>query len=216
MPRNWNVAADASDKIYIADDFKRAMYQLVSLQCLYSRFVHHSTSYRIISSYREEFEEAISLMGLRLEFNDRLEFCFVIPEIVKDTPLDQQETLFLLVLRQLYHIKGSAGDLDRDGDAVITIDELISTYRSVTNRDLESKSENIRRLVKVASRKGLAKIYEKPENDPQPFAIIILPGIAEILSEHVVGRFGAYLKSGLISNTADIELEIEENSNENA
>lgn len=219
MPRNWNAIADASEGVYIADDFKQAMYQLVSHQCLYSRFVHHGTSYRIISKYRGEFEEAVALMGSRLRFNDRLEFCYVTPETVKETPLDYQETLFLLVLRQLYHIKGSAGELSNEGDAVISIDELASTYRSMTGRDLESKSHVIRGLVKIASRKGLARIHEKPDNDPQPFAVIILPAIAEILSEHAVGRFGAHLKSSLVSTlgeNAENMSEIEDGPSENA
>lgn len=198
MPRNWNAIADESEGIYVTDDFKRAMYQLASHQCLYSRFGHHATSFRIISKYRDAFEEALALMGLRLGFNDRLEFCYVVPEVIKDTLLDYQETRFLLVLRQMYHIKGSAGDMTIEGDALVNVEELVSTYRSMTGLELETKNQAIRELIKMASRKGLARILEKPENDPQPFAIIILPAIAEILSEHAVARFGAQLKSGLV------------------
>lgn len=217
MPRNWNSLADGSEGIYVADDFKRAMYQLVTHQCLYSRFNHHSTAFRLISKYRDEFEEAVALLGLRLGFNDRLEFCYLTPEVVKDTPLGIDETRFLLVLRQLYHLKGSAGDLSIDGDAYISLDELESTYRSMTGEELDSKVHVVRGLVKMASKKGMAKLLEKLEDDPQPFAIIILPAIAEILSEHAVARFGAQVKSGLVVHSASANgADREEVNNEGA
>lgn len=205
MPRNWNSAAEASNGLYTPDNFKQAMYQLVTHQCLYSRIIAHGVSYRLISEYRDEFEEALALMGLRLGFNDRLEFCFVTLENVKDTPMDKQETLFLLVLRQLYHTKGSAGDLTPEGDALVSVPELVTTYHSMTGEELESKSNIIRGLVKAANRKGLARIQEKPENDPQPFAIVILPAIAEVLSENAINRFGAALKASLVTHEASMQ-----------
>lgn len=218
MPSNWNSIADRTDGIYIPDDFKQAMYQLVSHQCLYSRQNNHVKSYRIISEYRDDFEEAASLMGLKLRFNDSREFCYVIPETVKDTPLDTQETLFILALRQLYHMKGSVGDLTPEGDATVSIDELISTCRTMTGRELEAKGNTIRSLVRSASRKGLAKIQDSPDGDPQPFTITILPGIAEILSEHAINRFGAQLKSELVFHapSATEKIRHEEELDENA
>jgi hypothetical protein len=201
MPRNWIALAEASEGVYIADDFKQALYQLVVHQCLYARFNHHGTAYRLISTYRREFEEAVELMGLRLGFNERLEFCYVTPDVVKHTPLDMQETLFLLVLRQIYHLRGSAGELTDEGDAIIGPEELVTTYHSMTGRTLDTKNQSvIKGLVKFASKSGLARLLDAPDGDPQPFAIAILPAIAEVLSEHVVNRFGAHLKSGLVGH----------------
>ncbi|MCA3000634.1 MAG: DUF4194 domain-containing protein [Burkholderiales bacterium] len=201
MPRNWRSIAEASNGIYEVDDFKQALYQLVIQQCLYSRFQQQATAFRIISGHRRDFEEAVELLGLRMGFNDRLEFCYVIPEAVKHTALDTQDTLFLLVLRQLYHLRGSAGDLTDEGDAVVSIEELVETFRSMTGRPLEAKNQNLLKgLLKVASRCGLARLIDAPEGDPQPFAIAILPGIAEVLSENAVNRFGANLKSALVTS----------------
>lgn len=200
MPRNWRSLAEASDGIYTVDDFKQSLYQLIAQQCLYGRFNHQSTAFRIVSAYRHDFEEAVDLMGLRLGFNERLAFCYVVPETVKLTPLDTQDTLFLLVLRQLYHLRGSAGELTDEGDAIIGIEELVATYKSITERTLETKKGVVRGLVKTAARCGLARLVDVPEGDPQPFAVAILPSIAEVLSEHAVGRFGAHLKSALVSS----------------
>lgn len=216
MPRNWRSLADASNGIYEVDDFKQALYQLIVHQCLYSRFNQQSTAFRIISAHRRDFEEAVELMGLRLGFNERLEFCYVVPEVVKQTPLDTQDTLFLLVLRQLYHLRGSAGELSDQGDAVVGIEELVATYRSMTGRTLEVKNQSLLKgLVKVASRCGLARLIDASEDDPQPFAISILPAIAEVLSEHAVNRFGAHLKSSLIT-TGDVNASEKEGAREDA
>ena len=216
MPRNWRSLADASNGIYEVDDFKQALYQLIVHQCLYSRFNQQSTAFRIISAHRRDFEEAVELMGLRLGFNERLEFCYVVPEVVKHTPLDTQDTLFLLVLRQLFHLRGSAGELSDEGDAVVGIEELVATYRSMTGRTMETKNQSLLKgLVKVASRCGLARLIDAPEDDPQPFAIAILPAIAEVLSEHAVNRFGAHLKSSLVT-TGDVNASEKEGAREDA
>ncbi len=216
MPRNWRSLADASNGIYEVDDFKQALYQLIVHQCLYSRFNQQSTAFRIISAHRRDFEEAVELMGLRLGFNERLEFCYVVPEVVKHTPLDTQDTLFLLVLRQLYHLRGSAGELSDEGDAVVGIEELVATYRSMTGRTMETKNQSLLKgLVKVASRCGLARLIDAPEDDPQPFAIAILPAIAEVLSEHAVNRFGTHLKSSLVT-TGDVNASEKEGAREDA
>lgn len=201
MPRNWNSLANASEGIYVPDDFKQALYQLIWHQCLYARFNQHSTAYRLISVYRRDFEEAVELMGLRIGFNERLEFCYVTADVVKQTPLDMQETLFLLVLRQLYHLRGRAGELTDEGDAIVGPEELIATYRSMTGRTLDTKNQGaIKALIRSASRNGLARLADASDGDPQPFVIAILPGIAEVLSEHAVNRFGAHLKAGLVTS----------------
>lgn len=201
MPRNWRSLAEASDGIYTVDDFKQSLYQLIVHQCLYARFNQQSTSFRIVSAHRHDFEEAVELLGLRLGFNERLEFCYVVPEVVKHTPLDTQDTLFLLVLRQLYHLRGTAGELSDEGDAIVGVEELVATYRSMTGRTLETKNQSVvKGLVKAASRCGLARLIDTPEGDPQPFAIAVLPAIVEVLSEHAVNGFGAHLKSSLITS----------------
>lgn len=218
MPRNWKVLADASEGVYVENDFKQALYQLVVHQCLYARFNHQSSSFRLISNHRKDFEEAADLMGLRMRVVDRHEFCYVVPDTVKHTALETQETLFLLVLRQLYHLRGNAGELTAEGDAIVGPEELVSTYHSMTGRDLDTKNQGvIKGLVKFASKSGIARLVDAPDGDPQPFAIAILPGIAEILSEHVVGRFGAHVKSGLVGkNDSDVMLGGKEGVDEDA
>lgn len=198
MPRTWESLAQSTDGDYAVDDFKQAFYQLVTQQCLYARFVQQGVAYRLISRHRTEFKEAADLLGLQLAFNDRLEYCYVNQAVARNSPMDLQETMFLLVLRHAYHLHASAGDLTPEGDAVISIPDLQETYKGLTGRDLETRTQVLKAQVKSAQRNGLARLAEADDGDGQPFAIAILPGIADVLSEHAVNRFGAHLKASLI------------------
>lgn len=195
MPRDWNALAERSAGLYEPGHFKSAMYQLVVQQCLYLRQKDQAVAFRLISAHRDAFEEALDLMGLRLGFNDRLEFCFVTRDAGTQGAMDLQETFFLLTLRYIYHVRASAGDLTQEGDAQVGIPEFEESYKTICHRDFEGRADNLRALLRMASRHGLARWVDPPEGDPQPFAIAILPGIAEVLSEYALNRFGADLKA---------------------
>lgn len=197
MPASWDAVADRTDGDYTVDDFKQAMYQLVSQQCLYQRFHQQSVSYRLIVRHEKEFKEVADMMGLKLAVNARLGYCYVRQDVAKPAPMDLSETLFLLVLRQLYHQHANAGALTDEGDAVINLAELIETYKQSTGRDLDAKLSNLRNLLKSAQRCGIAREVKQLDDDPQPFAVAILPGITDILSEYAINRFGADLKANL-------------------
>ncbi|HBO3911250.1 DUF4194 domain-containing protein [Pseudomonas aeruginosa] len=201
MPRNWTALVEASEGLYEIDDFKRAMYQLVVQQCLYLRQRDQAVAYRLITSHRREFGEALDLMGLRLGFNDRLEYCYVVQDGGHVAALDLQETLFLLTLRHVYHLRAGAGDLTPDGDAVVGIPEFEESYKALCHRDLDTRAEPLRTLLRMAARHGLAKVAASPDGDPQPFMIAILPAVVDVLSEHAISRFGAHLNSGMVGST---------------
>jgi hypothetical protein len=197
MPRNWEALADASEGLYKVEDFQQALYQLVTQQCLYARHQHQSFAYRLISRYRSEFKEAADLMGLKLNFSDRLSFCYVVQDVGRPQLMDLKETMFLLTLRQIYHLRANAGDLTPEGDAIVELPELQEGYRQLTGRDLDTSRAPMEALLKSTKRHGLARIGETEANDAQPYTVIILPGIAEVLSEYAVSRFGAALKASL-------------------
>jgi hypothetical protein len=197
MPRNWTSAAAASDGLYTENDFKQALYQLVCSQALYAREQNHSVSYALITRYRAEFREAADLLGLRLEFSESYRYCFVVPYTAKHQLMDTTETLLMLVLRRMYHDKALTGDLEA-GEATVSIDELMSAYRASTQRELPKHAGDIKELIGRARRYGIAKLGSSPEGDPQPFTILILPAITDILSESALSRLGAYQQSNIV------------------
>lgn len=123
--------------------------------------------------------------------------------------MDLTETLLLLVLRKLYHDKASTGDIDV-GEATISIPDLMSAFTAATSRELPANTGQLRDLIQQMRRYGIAKIGSQVESDPQPFTIVILPAIVEIMSESAISRLGAYQNA--IVDTAEIEDEREEQS----
>lgn len=199
MPRNWNAQADDSNGLYVCDDFRQAMYQIVASQCLYLRFKNHATAYRIISRYRDDFQEALDLMGLKLRFKDDQDYCFAVPTVAKYLPVDRQETLFLLVLRQIYHIHALEGDLTLEDEVIVALPEFMSVYEALTGEEFDKKASLLHSLIRSARRYGLAREVDSPDDgDHQDFAIAVLPAIVEVLSEYAVGRVGAGLKAALL------------------
>ncbi|MFA9440830.1 DUF4194 domain-containing protein [Uliginosibacterium sp. sgz301328] len=194
MPRNWDQIAESTEGKYVPSDFKQAMYQMVVGQCLYARFQRQAVSYRLISTYRKEFKEALDLMGLELGFNDSLQYCYVRQDTSKLIPMDLQETFFLVTLRKLYHSRASVGDLTAEGDARVGIEEFETHFKELAKRDFDKRGGSLRELLKASKAKGLAREIEPEDGDPQPFAISINPGIVDILSEYALNRFSADLK----------------------
>lgn len=203
MPKNWSALAQHSDGMYVENDFKQAFYQLVCSQVLYAREIQHGVSYALITKYRMDFREASDLLGLNLEFNDNLRYCFVVPYTVKHQQvLDTTETLLILVLRRIYHDKATTGDLDT-GEALVTVSELASTYQASTKREFPKTAGELKEYILRLRRYGIAKLGKPVDGDPQPFTVVILPAINEILSDTALGRLGAYQLAAIESDTAE-------------
>jgi hypothetical protein len=212
MPKSWTALAQ-SDGLYIENDFKSAFYQLVCSQVLYSRETNHAVSYALIAKYKSEFREAADLLGLRLEFNDSLRYCFVVPYLTKHQHiLDTTETLLILVMRRIYHDKATTGDLDT-GEATITIGELTSTYLASTKRELPKASGELKEYIGRLRRYGIAKLGE-PIDDDQPFTVVIQPAITDILSDMTLGRLGAYQQASADSINSEPSDETEDQIDE--
>ncbi|BBN89452.1 DUF4194 domain-containing protein [Azospira sp. I09] len=218
MPRNWESITNNDENCpYAPDDFRRAMYQLVCQQCLYLRFPQHAKAYRLITAYESYFREALDLLGLRLIHKIDREFLVVIQTVARPQRMSKAQTLFLLVLRQAYHLRASIGDVANGfGDVIYNIPEFEDLYREMTGLTLVEKSlAPLRDLLRDAAQHGLARETQAPDGDPQPFEICILPGIVEVLDENTVGRFGAALKAELAVSSSETLSEGEGISPEN-
>lgn len=201
MPRNWGDLAESTDGVHTVEDFQQALYQLVISQCLYARFRRQVRSYRLIARFPKEFKEAADLLGLTLVVKEQEGYCFVRQDATRFGSMDIQETRFLLTLRKLYHLRAIEGDLTPiNRDATVSIEEFELAYRDLIKHDFDG---DLRALLKTARAKGVAMEDKEVirDGDVQPFAIAILPGITELLSEQAVDKFGASLKASMVSST---------------
>ncbi len=189
MPRTWEKLANG-DALYNSEsDYQAAAYQLVTAQVLYEQDQTQRVSYHLIRRYPAEYKEALGLFGMELIINEDYRYCAAVPRESRKVLLPLQDTLLILVMRQLFHERAMKGELEA-GRAVITIEELQTHYTQATNRTLPLTVTDMRETLAPLRRFGLIRLLEA--EDAQPFTIAIQPAIEELVNEAAVGKLGAY------------------------
>lgn len=192
MPVTWDRIAEKED-FYTASDFQQAAYQLITEQVLYESAQTQRKAFQIVQRHLGAFKEAVALFGLELFVNQSYRYCYAVPKDVRQSPLSLEDTLLILVLRQLYHDRAGKGDLDTDGRAVLEIEDLKQAYKGATGRELPTGSIELREKIQGLRRFGVARAIDPAPGSIQPFDVCIMPGIEELVNETAVSRLGAYL-----------------------
>jgi len=191
MPRTWEKLANA-DELYTSEsDYQSAAYQLVTAQVLYEQEPHQRVAYHLIRRYPAEFKEAMGLLGMELLVNDDYRYCAAVPREARKVYLPLQDTLLILVLRQLFHELAMKGELE-SGRALITIEELKTNYTQSTGRTLPQSVVDLREALAPLRRYGLARLVDTEPGDVQPFNIAIQPAFEVLVNEAAVSKLGAY------------------------
>lgn len=193
MPSNWERIAEADDIYKDVNDFKQAAYQLITEQVLYESSNTQRKAYYIIQKHLGHFKDAVALFGLELFVNHSYRYCYVVPRDVRQVPLSLDETLLILVLRQIYHTRASKGDQETDGRVIVGIEDLKQTFKGSTGRELPAGAGDLKDTIQSLRRYGIARTVDSEPGSIQPFDISILPGIEELVNENAVSRLGAYL-----------------------
>lgn len=190
MARFWDRIAE-DNAVYLAGDFASAMYQLITEQALYYHNRDQRNAYNIVKTAIPHFKEAASICGCELHVSDDYAFVAAIPKGVRRNPISRADTLLALVLRKLYQERMTAAELLDTGSAIVTIEELQDTYRSLTGLELPVSTTELRDTIRRMKRYGLAKEQKAEEDDIQPFNIEMLPGIVVLLSDVAMQRLAA-------------------------
>lgn len=191
MPRTWEKLANADELYNSESEYQLAAYQLVTAQVLYEQDPSQRVAYHLIRRYPGEFKEAVSLLGMELIVNDDYRYCAAVPREARKVYLPLQDTLLILVLRQLFHERAMKGELEA-GRALITIEELKAHYTQGTGRVLPQAVVELREALDPLRRYGLARLVDTEPGDVQPFNIAIQPAIEELVNEAAVSKLGAY------------------------
>jgi hypothetical protein len=191
MPRTWEKLANADSLYNNESDYQAAAYQLVTAQVLYEQDQTQRVSYHLVRRYPTEFKEALALFGMELIISDDYRYCAAVPRESRKVLLPLQETLLILVMRQLFHERAMKGELD-SGRAVVTIEELQTHYTQATNRVLPQTATDLRETLAPLRRYGLTRLIDTDPGDAQPFSIAIQPAIEELVNEAAVSKLGAY------------------------
>jgi hypothetical protein len=194
----WDGAAARSDGRFAPVEFEQAAYRLVCEQVLYYADRHSRTAYHLLVEFEREVRTALAPTGVDVGVNRQFRYVYAIPSHGKAGTASTAQTLFALVLRQVYDEAARAAELTDDGEAVCGLVELQEKYRLMVGREFPSKSE-LRDLMRVARRWGIARPATGHDDelldgelDGQEFAVMIRPAIAVVLGESALARLASW------------------------
>lgn len=196
MSQYWETLAARTNGLYTPEDFEIAAYRLVSEQVLYHADHFGKIAYALIDQYERDFRAPMSALGIDVFVNRQLRYACAIPRHGKAGTATAQQTLFALVLRDLYDEGARHGACTDDGEVICGLVELEEKYRLLTGRVLPGKGE-FDALLRVAKRWGIARkstdgTSDIEIHDGMPFAVVIRPAIVDLLGETALQRLAQW------------------------
>lgn len=181
-----------ASETYSADLFMAAVNHLVFAQALYYENRGDKAHYRVIERHETAIQNYLDGMGVTLHVDRVMQYVAISSQPrdgYRHQMLKRDESLLMAVLRLLYHQRMGAAESD-DGRVEVDLVSLVDVYRAETGEDLPEKQHELRSLIEVAVRFGIARIRIL-DDDPQPFSVVILPGIEHILNLDHVSKLAA-------------------------
>jgi hypothetical protein len=211
MSNYWDNLAARSQGLHVAAEFELASYRLINEQVLYYADRHSRTAYHIVQAYERDIRAALAPLGVDVQVNRELRYAYAIPMHGKSGTASTSQTLFALVLRNIYDEAARSAEVTDDGEVVCDLVDLEEKYRVMTSRTLPPKSE-LRDLIRTARRWGIARISGGAEEETldvdlhgQDYVIMIRPAITVVLGEAALSRLAGWA----VPNDSDDEDENE-------
>lgn len=189
MLKDLKTILDADDAID-ESDFRKAAQMLLAKQFLYRQKNTMRKHYELISRHNRYFRNLMDAQNYQLCINENQGYVGIIPvDFVSRMKLE--ETLILLVMRNVYEEKVKDMDLEDDASAVTSIVDFEDSYLQLTKRQLPNKTE-FYAITKPFSERGLIHI-DSDEDDPAIVFIRIYPVIVELLHGSALEKLGGYI-----------------------
>jgi hypothetical protein len=202
MSSYWETLASRSQGLFVSAEFELASYRLVNEQVLYHADRHSRNAYHLIEAYEREIRTALRPMGVDVQVNRELRYAYAVPLHGKSGTASTNQTLFALVLRNIYDEAARNAEGNDDGEVVCDLVELEEKYRIMTGRMLPGKSE-LRDLLRTARRWGIARVVGGADEEVldvdlhgQDYAIMIRHAITVVLGEAALSRLAGWALPG--------------------
>lgn len=202
MSNHWDTLAARSQGLYMPAEFELASYRLVNEQVLYHSDRHSRNAYHLIEGYERDIRIALRPLGVGVQVNRELRYAYAVPLHGKSGTASTNQTLFALVLRNIYDEAARNADTNDDGEVVCDLVELGEKYRMMTGRTLPGKSE-LRDLLRTARRWGIARVVGGADEEVldvdlhgQDYAIMIRHAITVVLGEAALSRLAGWALPG--------------------
>lgn len=201
----WADAVAAADGKTEAD-FEQAADRLISEQVLYAADQRSKAAYALIRDYEHKFRQALAPFGYQLQLNRQLRYACAIPRHRHGHPATVAQTLLALVLRHIFDEETRSGHHDEHGEVACDLVTLTVKYQQITGREPESGGK-LQELLRWMQRWGLARLVDDGGDYAgaelhQPYAVIIRPGIAEVLGETALLQLARFAEAGAITDEA--------------
>lgn len=182
----WENAVASADGM-TEDDFEQAASRLITEQVLYAADYRSKVAYALIRDFEREFRRALEPLGYRLHINGQLRYACAIPRHSRNAVASVKQTLLALVLRQIFDEETRSGHHDEHGEVTCDLITLATKYQQITGHELANGGK-LTELLKWMQRWGLARRTDEIREyagleTQQPYAVIIRPGITEVLGE---------------------------------
>jgi hypothetical protein len=202
MSSYWDTLASRSQGLYLPAEFELASYRLVNEQVLYHADRHSRNTYHLIEGYEREIRTALRPLGVDVQVNRELRYAYAVPLHGKSGTASTNQTLFALVLRNIYDEAARNAEGNDDGEVACDLVELEEKYRMLTGRMLPGKSE-LRDLLRTARRWGIARVVGGADEEVldvdlqgQDYAIMIRHAITVVLGEAALSRLAGWALPG--------------------
>ena len=121
MASIWERAAEKS-QLYVAEDFERAVYRLVTTQVLSASEPATRKDYHLVSEHLRDFKQVLDPLGIGLRHNAQFQYVVAQPRhVLNQNKASKAVTLLVLVLADIYHrvrFNGQEGDF---GEAYVEL-----------------------------------------------------------------------------------------------
>lgn len=158
--------------------------------------------YLLIEMYQDYFDQLFEALGMKLYVNENERLAGVLPvEREAFVRLKTDETLFLLVLRQMYEEKVENFEVD-NGFVATNTNAILERYIHLVKRDMPSETR-FKEILALLSRQGVIIRGKSYDEDLKNIMINITPVIRLIVTE-------AYLRQLESFNLDDLDQDEED------
>lgn len=190
--RLWETLSDRS-KLYEPADFERAAYRLLASQVLTAADATTRKDYHLVADHIAEFQQVFTPFSVEVRHNAQFQYIVARPRhVLRQRMASKAETLFVLVLADLYHRVRFNGQEDDFGQATVDLAELGEAYPALAERKMPDATE-LRQLVAAAERWGIARREDTP-GERNAFRIQVTPVITELVTSEWLDQLAALRK----------------------
>ena len=194
-------------------DFVRAANSLLTNQFLYADRPAQRDNYFLIAQNMNYFRNLFSAIGWSVVYQPDEAYLGIVPqgeERVMRLKLD--ESLLLLCLRQMYEQKLENFEVE-GGKAYITSDEMLSTYQSLTGKEIPNETR-LKEILALFTRHGVIERGKADETDPKNIPLGVYPTIRQVVVEDYIRQLEALCDMEGGADEVEVDVEAEETSDD--